>query len=78
MTDQLAALERIAAFSAKLRGHELGEWCTGEGFATASCIRCGVDLRVYGSLVQPEMDGAALDNQCREESAERVASDEKR
>jgi len=74
MADQLAALERIAAFSAKLRGHELGEWHKGEGFAMASCVRCGAELRVYGSVIQPEIDGPALDCLCGEEMGDRVAS----
>ena len=58
------ALQRIAAFSAKLRGHELGEWHRSEGFAQATCVRCRAELVVYNSLVQPEMDGPVLDQQC--------------
>ena len=73
MADQFAALERIAAFSAKVRGHELGEWHRGEGFAQANCVRCRAELRVYCSPIQPEMEGAALNARCREKTAEQVA-----
>jgi hypothetical protein len=73
MTDQLAALQRIAQFSASVRGHELGRWLTGEGFAQARCTRCGRTLRVYRSLIQPEMDGAALDDECGSGAALRAA-----
>jgi len=62
--DQLAALQRIAVFSAAVRGHELGEWHTGEDFALASCVRCGAALRVYFPALQPEMDGPALERAC--------------
>jgi hypothetical protein len=62
--DHLEALERIAAFSVKLRGHEPGEWRAGEGFAQASCILCREELRVYSSFAQPDMDGPALDELC--------------
>lgn len=62
--DQLTALRRIAAFSAALRGHELGEWHTSDNFALASCIRCGAELRVYFPAIQPDMDGRALEQAC--------------
>jgi hypothetical protein len=62
--DQLAGLHRIALFSAAVRGHTLGEWCTGDGFAQASCVLCGAELRVYFPVIQPEMDGAALEQEC--------------
>jgi hypothetical protein len=71
--DQLEALQRIAAFSAKVRGHELGEWLVGENFAQAACIRCQAELRVYYSPIQPEMDGAALNAPCLEKTAQQVA-----
>jgi hypothetical protein len=61
---QLAALQRIAAFSAEVRGHRLGEWQTGEGCALANCIQCGAELRVYFPALQPEIDGPALDGEC--------------
>lgn len=65
MAEQLAALKRIAAFSAAVRGHELGEWRTGDHVAVANCLQCGARLRVYFPAVQPEMDGAALgDESC--------------
>jgi hypothetical protein len=64
MVSQIIALQRIAAFSARLRGHDIGEWQTGEEFASASCIRCRAELRVYYWPLQPEMDGTALDSQC--------------
>jgi hypothetical protein len=62
--DQFAALHRIALFSAAVRGHKLGDWCTGEGSAQASCVLCGAELRVYFPVVQPEMDGPALEQEC--------------
>ncbi|HZT34143.1 MAG TPA: hypothetical protein VFA33_29895 [Bryobacteraceae bacterium] len=71
---QLAALQRIAAFSAAMRGHELGEWQTGEGFAQASCVRCGAQLRVYFPALEPEMDGPALERECSREAAEEEAA----
>jgi hypothetical protein len=67
MIGQLAALERIAIFSAQLRGHELGEWLAGEGLVTTQCVKCRRELRVYFSLVQPEMDGPALECECERE-----------
>ena len=73
IADQIAALERIAAFSAKLRGHELGDWRTGQGFARASCVRCGKVLEVYTSLVQPEMAGDALKDDCRDGAVVKAA-----
>ncbi len=65
MKSQLDALQRIAKFSAQVRGHELGQWQIGDGFAQANCTRCGRFLRVYMSLLQPDMDGAALETGCR-------------
>jgi hypothetical protein len=64
VADQLAALQPIAAFSAAMRGHGLGEWQTGEGFALAHCIQCSAELRVYFPALEPEMDGPALDYEC--------------
>jgi hypothetical protein len=68
MTDQIArqfaALRRIAAFSAELRGHQLGEWHANEDFAVASCVQCGAELRTYFPALQPEMDGPALEHEC--------------
>jgi len=67
--DQLAALKRIASFSAKIRGHELGTWHSAENFAQASCIRCGAALRVYFPSLQPEMEGTALERTCESQAA---------
>ena len=64
MDNEVAALHRIGEYAAKVRGHELGEWRSGEGFEIASCIRCRKQLRVYPSLIQPEMEGAILEKQC--------------
>jgi hypothetical protein len=61
---QLAASQRIAVFSAAVRGHELGEWYTDEGSAKARCVRCGAELRVYVPAIEPEMDGPALVHEC--------------
>jgi len=61
---QVAALQRIAVFSAALRGHELGKWVTGEDFAQSGCIRCGAESRVYFPALQPEMYGSALEQEC--------------
>jgi hypothetical protein len=73
MQTQLAALKRIAVFSARVRGHELDEWHPGEGWAAARCVRCGRELRVNFSLIQPEMDGAALEHECEREVIEQAA-----
>jgi hypothetical protein len=70
ITDQLAALERIAVFSARLRGHELGAWCNDEVLAFASCVHCGRELRVYCSPLQPDIDGSGLEDGCVKRSAE--------
>jgi hypothetical protein len=60
----LAVLERIAEFSASVRGHELGEWQTRVNSAQAHCIRCGAGLRVYCWAIQPELVGETLDCDC--------------
>ena len=71
---QLDALQRIAAFSAKLRGHELGVWHTSEGCSQARCNLCRAELRVYFLALQPEMDGAAIERLCDSKaSASRAA-----
>ena len=64
MSDQIAVLQRIAVFAAKARGHALGIWRTGDGFAVASCTQCGRELTVYRAAMQPEMDGEALASGC--------------
>lgn len=66
IADQLTALQRIATFSAAVRGHELGDWQTGGDYAEASCVRCGAHLRVYFPALQPEMEGAALGPECNQ------------
>lgn len=70
ITDQLAALERIAVFSARLRGHELGPWRNDDVLAVASCVHCGRELRVYRSPLQPDIDGLGLEDGCVKRSAE--------
>jgi hypothetical protein len=62
--DQLANLQRIAAFSAGLRGHQLGLWWSCEDSATACCSKCGRSVTVYVSLMLPDMDGTALAEDC--------------
>ena len=69
MVHQLAALQRIAAFSAAVRGHALGEWRTGENFAQASCTQCGAELRVYVAALQPEIEGPAIEHACGQHAA---------
>jgi hypothetical protein len=64
IANQLAGLHRIAWFSAAVRGHKLGEWRTGEGVGLASCVLCGAELSVYFPVIQPEMDGPALEKEC--------------
>jgi hypothetical protein len=64
IASQLAALQRIAAFSAKVRGHDLGAWDTREGCSVARCIRCGAALNVYFPVLQPELEGAAVESLC--------------
>ena len=63
-THQLAALQHIAAFSACVRGHELGQWQISESSALTSCVRCGAELRAHFPALQPEIDGAALERAC--------------
>jgi len=69
IASQLAALQHIAAFSAAVRGHELGGWRTGEDSTLATCTRCGAEVRVYFPALQPEMDGLALACQCGKRAA---------
>jgi hypothetical protein len=68
-TSELAVLQHIAAFSAAVRGHELGAWEAGDHSAVACCVRCGAAVRVYFPAVQPEMDGPALEQLCGENAA---------
>jgi len=62
--DQILAFDSIAAAAARVRGHKLGDWRIQEGCAAATCIRCGRQLVVYYSPLQPDMDGSALRNGC--------------
>ena len=64
MSDQIAVLQRMAVFAAKVRGHTLGKWRTRDGFAVASCIQCGRELTVHRAAIQPEMGGKALASEC--------------
>ena len=64
ITHQFAILQRIAAFSAAVRGHELGDWEAGEDFVLATCVQCGATLRVHCPVFQPDMNGAALERSC--------------
>lgn len=63
---QFVILRHIAVFSARLRGHELTTWRMASNSATAVCSKCGRAITVYASLMQPEMDGAVLDELCGE------------
>jgi hypothetical protein len=62
--DQILAFDGIAAAAARVRGHKLGDWRIQDGCAAATCIRCGRQLVVYYSPLQPDMDGSALRNGC--------------
>jgi hypothetical protein len=73
LIQQLAALQRIAAFSAKVRGHHLTAWKIHDYSATAACSKCGRSVTVYPSVMEPEMDGPALSEQCGEPAAEQAA-----
>lgn len=70
INDQLAALQRMAVFAAGLRGHELGAWRVSAGLALANCIHCGREVRVYSSLVQPDVEGRCLQDPCVKSAAE--------
>jgi hypothetical protein len=61
---QLAALQRMAAFSAAVRGHALATWQIGDHSALARCVLCDAELCVYSPVLQPEMDGSALEHFC--------------
>ena len=73
MADQLAALQRIAVFSARLRGHEMGEWRTDNSCAVGSCVRCGRQLRLACSPFEPDIDGPALESICNQGAVEKAA-----
>ncbi len=63
---QLDVLERIAAFAAKVRGHQLTGWKRSRHSSTAACAACGRTVTVYRSLFQPEMQGDAIESDCEE------------
>ena len=66
---QLAALQRIAVYSAAVRGHELGAWHTLEICSVARCIRCRAETRVYFPAFQPEVEGTAIERLCAPQTA---------
>ncbi|MGO4880469.1 MAG: hypothetical protein ACLP59_06550 [Bryobacteraceae bacterium] len=61
---QLDALERIAVFAAKVRGHQLTGWKRSAHSSTAACEVCRQTVTVYCSLIQPEMQGEAIKREC--------------
>jgi|HubBroStandDraft_5_1064220.scaffolds.fasta_scaffold1498499_1 hypothetical protein len=70
---QFDSLERIAAFAAKVRGHQLTGWKRSRYSATAACAACNRTVTVYLSLLQPEMQGAALEGECLEQRTHEAA-----
>jgi hypothetical protein len=65
MSNQIAVLQRIAAFAAGARGHRLGSWRFTRRSATTGCVHCGQGLTVRCSPIQPDMHGDALATDCR-------------
>lgn len=57
---QLEVLQHIAAFSARAYGHELTAWRIGRFSATAACWKCRRPVSVHVGLLQPDIDGPAL------------------
>ena len=68
MANQVATLQRIAVFSAAVRGHEVGGWQIEENSATATCLHCGAAVRVYFPALDPKMDGPAVEDTCGAEA----------
>jgi len=64
LAHQLEILQRIAAFSAQAHGHELAAWQTSEFSATAACSKCRRAVTVHVSLLQPDIEGSALNAEC--------------
>ena len=64
--NQWDVLERIATFSAKVRGHRLAGWKRSPHSSTAACAACSRTVTVYRSVLQPEMQGDALESKCEE------------
>jgi hypothetical protein len=65
VSDQIAVLKHIAGFAAGLRGHQLGRWQDQDAMSSVHCGRCGCELHVVRTLMQPEIEGTALDEACR-------------
>jgi hypothetical protein len=63
-SSQFQALARVAAFSAALRGHQLAGWLESVDSATAVCAECQSGVTVYRSLLEPTVDGLALEVDC--------------
>jgi hypothetical protein len=72
-SSQSDALVRVAAFSAALRGHQLTGWVESADSATAVCARCNSSITVHRSLFEPNMDGIALELECRAEVYHKAA-----
>ena len=70
LSQQLEVLQRIAAFSARLRGHQLAAWEVRDYSARAICSVCGREVAVYISLLEPDIGGDALSEDCGETAAE--------
>ena len=64
ISNQWDVLERIATFSAKVRGHRLTGWKRSAHSSTADCAACSRTVTVYRSSVQPEMRGDPLESKC--------------
>lgn len=64
IANQLGILQRIAAFSAQAHGHELTAWRICEFSATAACSKCRRTVTVHASLLQPDIEGSALNAEC--------------
>lgn len=61
---QLEILQHVAAFSAQAYGHGLTAWRIGRFSATAACSKCRRTVSVHVSLLQPDIDGPALNAEC--------------
>jgi len=70
LSQQLEVLQRIAAFSAQLRSHQLAPWEIRDYSARTICSTCGREVTVYTSLLQPDIGGDALSEDCGETAVE--------
>ena len=61
---QLEIPQRIGAFSAQAYGHELAAWRICEFSATAACSKCRRTVIIHVSLLQPGIEGSALNAEC--------------